>query len=144
LDRSVHGVKGALGDQSPLLRHVSDQESLGLIAMPAIDDRSDIDIDDIAILEDVIARDPMADHIVDACATAFAVAQVPQGRRGMLVGNRVFVDELIDPFGRDARLDEIPKVVHQLGVESAGRTHLLSLNFRELEFSKILKHVRST
>jgi hypothetical protein len=54
------------------------------------------------------------------------------------------MDELIDPFGRDARLDEIPKVVHQLGVESAGRTHLLSLNFRELEFSKILKHVRST
>jgi hypothetical protein len=62
----------------------------------------------------------------------------------MLVGKRVFVDELIDPFGRDARLDEIPKVVHQLGVESAGRTHLLPLNFRELEFSKILKHVRST
>lgn len=140
----MHCIKGALGDRTGFFRNVPDKEGFGLIAVPAVDDRSDIDIDDIAILEGVIAGDPVADHVVDACATAFGVAQISESRRGMFVGDGVFVDKPIDLFGRDIGLDEIADVVHQLGVEPASRAHLLSLNFRELEFSKILKHVRST
>ena len=74
----------------------------------------------------------MADHVIDARATAFGVAQVSERCRGVLVRKRVLVDESIDLARGYASLNLPPDIIHQLGVKATGRAHSLPLRFGEL------------
>ena len=126
-DRSMHGVKCALRDGAGFFGDIADEKSLGLISMPSLDDRRDVDVDDVSIFENIIPWDPMANHIVDARATAFGITQIPKSRRSMLVRKGVLVDEPIDFTGAYAGLDVATDVVHELGVEATCCPHSLAL-----------------
>ena len=65
--------------------HFADQKGLGLVTMPSVYDRCDIDINNIAVLQNIVARDSVADHFVDAGATTFGIAQVAEGCGRVLV-----------------------------------------------------------
>lgn len=111
--------------------------------MPSIDDGGDIDVDDIAFFESVVAGDPVADDFIDAGAAAFGVAKVAFGGGDMAGGDSKVVDEGIDFGGGDTGFDEATHVIHEAGIEFSSRAHRIPLAMTELEFAVVLKHVHS-
>lgn len=109
--------------------------------MPAVHDTGDINIDDIAIPENVVTGDPVADDIVDAGAAAFRVSEVSECGWCVSVLNREIVCESIDLAGRYTGLDESTEVIHQLSVETSGSAHAVALNFGKLQFAQVLQHL---
>src|SRR5437762_5521381 len=63
LERTLHHAAGQV-------RWHADDERLARIAVPAVNDAREIDVDDVALFEDVVARNAVADDIVDARAAA--------------------------------------------------------------------------
>lgn len=74
----------------------------------------------------------MANHVIDARATAFGVAQVSERCRCVLMRKRVLVDESIDLACGYSSLNLPPDMIHQLGIEATGSPHSLPLRFGEL------------
>ena len=101
----MHGVERALADGASFIADLSDEERFRLIAVPAIHNTGDIDIDDIAILENVVAGDPMADDVVDAGADGGGIAVVVEGGRFGAEGEGAVVDGVVEIHGRDTGLD---------------------------------------
>jgi hypothetical protein len=59
------------------LRRLSDKEGFGRIAVVAIQNWGDIDVDDVAFSQDLLgAGNAVADHVVDAGADGFGKAMV--------------------------------------------------------------------
>lgn len=137
----MHGVERALADGASLIADLSDEERFRLIAVPAIHNTSDIDIDDIAILENVVAWDAMADDVVHAGAAAFGVSEVSECGWGVSMLDGVIVREPIDLAGGYAGLDETTEVIHQLTIKTSGGTHAIALNFGKLQFAQVLQHL---
>lgn len=137
----MHGVERALADGASLIEDLSDEERFRLIAVPAIHNTSDIDIDDIAILENVVAWDAMADDVVHAGAAAFGVSEVSECGWGVSMLDGVIVREPIDLAGGYAGLDETTEVIHQLTIKTSGGTHAIALNFGKLQFAQVLQHL---
>lgn len=100
--------------------------------MPAINDRGEIDVDDVSLAQDVVIRDPVANDFVDAGTNRVWVAVVTQTGRRVAVLDRVVVSELVDLSGRDATPDMRSQVVHDFGVESAGSPEGLAVCVRRV------------
>jgi len=137
----MHGVERALADGASFIADLSDEERFRLIAVPAIHNTGDIDIDDIAVLENVVAGDPMADDVVDAGAAAFGVSEVSECGWGVSMLDGVIVRESIDLAGGYTSHDETTEVIHQLGVKASGGTHAIALDFGKLQFAQVLQHL---
>jgi hypothetical protein len=102
-----------------------------LVAVPPFDDGGDIDIDDVAIAEFVLAGDAMADDVIDAGATALGIPLVAECGGAIAVLERPLVSELVDLFGGDAGGDERAEVVQQRGVSSSCGPHQIALGVIE-------------
>src|SRR5262249_43516831 len=48
------------------------------VAVPAVEDEGDVDVDDVALLERLLARNTVADHVIDRGAGGFAIAAIHQ------------------------------------------------------------------
>ena len=73
-----------VGDVDQLARleaDVADQKHAAGVAMPAIDDRRDVDVDDVAVLQLPVLRNAMADDMIDRGAAALGIAAIAEGRR---------------------------------------------------------------
>src|SRR5678815_689091 len=57
-------------EAASLQRHVADQIHATGIAVPAVYDRGDVDVDDVAVLKGTIRRNSMAHDMVDRGAAA--------------------------------------------------------------------------
>ena len=139
-DRSIHGIKCALCHRAGLFGDLTDQERFRLIPMPAIDNTGNVYVDDVPFFERIIPGNTVADHFIDARAATFWKPQIPQGGWGMLVRDRVVMDQTIDFTRGDPGLNKASDVIHELSIELPSQPHSLALDFRELEFSGILEH----
>ncbi len=93
--------------------------------MPPVEDERDVDVDDVAVLERLVAGDAVADHMIDRRAGRLAVAPVHQGRRHRLVVHGVFENHPVDARGRHARPHLAIEHVEAFGGELAGLAHAL-------------------
>src|SRR5437773_8249749 len=125
LERTLHHAAGQV-------RWHADDERLARIAVPAVNDAREIDVDDVALFEDVVARNAMANDIVDArAATRRKCARLPviaKLGRDVAVIARVCFHKLIDLPGCHAGADQASGLVHELGIEAARLAHALALS----------------
>ena len=107
-DAAHHGLVGDLDQPLGAARYVADRVHAAGIAVPAIEDQGDVDIDDVALLERLVARDAVADDVIDRGAGRLAVAAVHQGRRRRAVVQRELEHQPVDLLGRYARAGSRP------------------------------------
>ena len=111
-------------DQLPgLQRNVADQEHPAGIAMPAVENWGNIDIDDVAVLEDLVARDAVAHDMVDRSAATLGVAAVAEGCGDSAGLERHALDDRVDLAGGDAGNDLRHQRVEDFGGEAARAAH---------------------
>ena len=94
-----------IGDVDQLARlhaDVADEVHAAGVAVPAVDDRGHVDIDDVAVLERLVARDAVADDMVDRDAAALGIAAIAERRRHAAGIHRHLVDDVVDLLRRDA------------------------------------------
>ncbi|MNT32463.1 hypothetical protein D3C72_1683460 [compost metagenome] len=94
------------------------------VAVVAVLDDGDVDVQGVAILERLVVRDAVADHVVDRGADRLRVALVVErGRDGLLHVDDVVVADLVQLIGGDARLDMFGNHFQHIGGQFAGDTH---------------------
>ena len=123
--RLERGVDEPLGEHGRL----ADEVHAAGVAVPAVLDDGDVDVDDVAVLEDLArARNAVADHVVDRGAERLRKALVADvGRDRLLHVDDVLVGDAVELLGRDAGLDVLAHELEHLGGEAAGDAHLLDL-----------------
>src|SRR5690606_27576695 len=94
---------------------------------PAVLDHGDVDVDDVAVLEDLGgARDAVADDVVDGDAGGLGVAPVADvGRDRALHVDDVVVADAVQFLGAHPRLHVRGDHFQHLGGQAAGDAHLL-------------------
>src|SRR5262249_28690380 len=126
-DPDVERASRRLGDQPGVGARPADVERGRRVAVEALVDRGHVDVDDVAVLEDLRAGDAVADDLVDARADALREALVVQRRGEAAAADRVVVDDRVDLFRRHARADDLADVKERLGGHFARRAHPLDL-----------------
>src|SRR5574344_2089187 len=102
------------------LAHVSDEEHHRRVAVVAGEDRRDIYVHDVAVLEDCLrVRNAVADDFVDADAGLAGIAVVTEARGDSAVLFRVVADEISDFHGGDSGFAEFAGFVTRLGGEGS-------------------------
>jgi hypothetical protein len=91
--------------------------------VPAVEDNGHVDIDDVAVLERLLARDAVADHVIDRGAGRFAIAAIHQGGRHRLVVHGELEHQAVDVVGRHAGLHLVREHVETFGGQAAGQAH---------------------
>ena len=76
-------------------------------------------------LQRPLARDAVADDMVDRDAAAFGIAAVAEGRRDRAGIERHLVDDVVELLRRDARHDVRHERVEDLGRQASGAAHAL-------------------
>ena len=99
IDASVQGIESCLGDFASHIKQLmslANHERFRLVAMPAVHDGRQVNIDDVTGPEFIASRDSMADNVIDADATAFGIrrmfARIAQTGRRVSVIESVIVD----------------------------------------------------
>ncbi len=124
-DAAPHGFVGGIDQALGHDRRRADVVHAAGITVPAILDHGDIDVDDVAVLEDLgVTGDAVADHVVDRRADRLGEAAVADiGRRRLLHVDDVVVADAVQLFGRHARLDVGSDDVEHLAGQTAGDAH---------------------
>jgi hypothetical protein len=120
-----------------LVGHVHQQPCLGgglarhvhaaRVAVPAIEDDGDVDVDDVALGQQAVAGDAVADHVVDRGAGRLGVAAVAERRGHGAAGQHEVVNELVDLLGGHARLNMRGDHIERLGSQPSGAAHPLEI-----------------
>ncbi len=122
-DAAHHGLIGHLDQPFGFAGNRANGIHPAGIAIPALDDEGHVDVDNVAFLQHPVAGHAVADHVVDRGAGRIAIAAVHQGGGvGAMVKGEV-ADEIVDPRGRHARLDDIGQLVEALGYQRASLAH---------------------
>ncbi len=69
INGQIQTVKGTLRQTNGLFGWLPDQKCFGLIAMPSVDDRSDIDVNNVSVFQRVFTWNSMTNYVVNANAT---------------------------------------------------------------------------
>ena len=126
-------------------RRLADVEHAARVAVEAVLDHGDVDVDDVAVLQLLVARDAVAHDVVHRRAQRRGVGRVSRRRVVERRGDRVLhvdhvvVREVVDVARGRAHLDVRREVVEELGREPSRDPHGRDL-FRRLE---VHRHVRS-
>jgi hypothetical protein len=110
------------------------------IAVPAILDHGDVDVDDVADLELLVARNSVADDVIDRRADRRRIRPMSRRRvverRGhdVLDVDLVVVGDAIEIAGRDTGLDVRREEIEELGRKAARDSHSLDL-FRRFQMN---------
>ena len=128
LDAEPHALEGHLGQALRLDAGLADEEHPAGVAVEAVLDHGDVDVDGVAGLQPAIAGNAVADDMIDGGADRFREAAVVQRRRdrALDVGD-VVVADTVQFVGRDAGLDIISDHVEHVGRQAAGNSHLVLL-----------------
>ena len=81
LEAEHQAFVGDVDQLARLQRHIADEVHAAGVAVPAVDDRGHVDVDDVAVLKRLLARNAVADDVIDRDAAALGVAAVAE-RRG--------------------------------------------------------------
>ena len=119
-DAFFHAELGGIDEFTGDVRDFADAEHSGRVAVVAGEDRRDVDVHDVAILEDgVRVRDAVADNFVDADAGVTRITVVAHASGDALVLASVVTDEFIDFEGGNAGLAHFARTDQRFGGESA-------------------------
>ena len=128
-DAAPHRLEGCLHQALRLDRRRADVEHPARIAVPPVLDHRDVDVDDVARLELLVARDPVADDVVDRRADRRRIRTMARGRvverrrHDVLHVDLMVVRDAVELPGRDARLHVRREIVEQLRREAARHAH---------------------
>src|SRR5690606_11046116 len=78
LDAGRQALIGDLDEALRLDRHLADQIHAARVAVPAVDDAGDVDVDDIALAHRLVVGNPMTHDMVDAGAAAVRETAITQ------------------------------------------------------------------
>ena len=126
LDARPHRLEGEVAEALARDGRLADDEHAGRVAVEAVLDARDVDVDDVAVLELLFTRNAVADHVVDRDAGGGGIRRhafglvAEAGGDALLDVDRVVVGELVEFARGDARLDEGRQVVEKFGGEAAG------------------------
>jgi hypothetical protein len=129
-DAEGEAVAGGLGDLDGVLGRRAHVERCGRVPVEAFEERRDVDVDDVAVLQHLAAGDAVAHDRVDAGADALGKAVVVERRRTRAPTDRVLVDDAVDLLRRHADAELLPDELERLGCHPAGDAHALDLTRR--------------
>src|SRR5262245_47425331 len=95
------------------------------IAMPAVQDERHVDIDDVPILQWLVAGNAMTHDVVERCAGRLPVATVHKGGGERAVIHGILEYESVDLLGRHARANFHRQQVETTSNELTGLAHRL-------------------
>ena len=138
----AHALVAHLGEPAGADGGFPDQEHLARVAVVAVLDDGDVDVDDIPVLQRPVVRYPVADDVIDRGADRFREAAVVQRRRdGLLHPDDVFVADPVQLVAGDAGADVGRDHLEHLGGQAAGDAHLLDLlGGLDMDCSGLLQH----
>src|SRR5450830_41005 len=120
----VHAFLGHLGQALGPDRHSADVEHAAGITVVAVFDDRDVDVQGVAVFQRLVARNPVADHVVDRGADRLGEALVVQrGRDSLLHVDYIVVADAVQCFGGDAGLDVFGNHFQHVGRQFAGNAH---------------------
>jgi hypothetical protein len=93
------------------------------VAVPAIEDHGDVDIEDVALHQPPVARDTVTDDMVDRGADRFREAAVVERRRDRIVIDDEPVAQPVEVAGGDPGTDMRSDEVERLGGENSRPPH---------------------
>jgi hypothetical protein len=103
--------------------------------MPAVEQWSDVDVDDVAVLQLLVAGNSVADHVVDRNAARMGVAAVAEGGRHGAPVERHLPHHVVEFAGGHARLHQRRKCIEDLGGKAACLAHALEA-FRPVQLDR--------
>ena len=113
-------------DQLPgAKRDVADQIHPAGIAVPTVEDRGDVDVDDVPVLQDLVARNAVANDVVDRGAATLGVSAITESCRHSTRVERHPLDDRVNLSGCDAGNHLRHQRVEYFGGEAAGAAHAL-------------------
>ena len=122
-DAAHHRFIGHLDQPLGLARDCAERIHPAGIAIPALDDEGDVDIDDVALFQHPVAGHAVAHHVIDRGAGRIAVAAVHQRGGIGAAAEGEFAHEIVDPRGQHPRLDDIGQFIEAGGGQRAGLAH---------------------
>ena len=126
-DAAHHRVIGDVDQSLGLQLHVADEIHAAGVAVPAVDDHGDVDIDDVAVAQRLVVRNAVADDVVDRGAERVAIAAIAEAGRNAAMRGGVVEGQLVEIFGGDAGLHLGNEQVEHLGGQPAGAAHALEV-----------------
>jgi hypothetical protein len=111
--------------------------------VPAVLDHGDVDVDDVAVLQDLgLARDAVADHVVDRGAHGLREAAIADvGRDRALHVHDVVVADAVEFLGGHARFHVGRDDLQHLGGQAACDAHFLEIGGGlEIDHAWIIAH----
>ncbi len=126
-DGQLEALARHLGHLAGLFADVADEEGRRRVAVEALEDGGDVDVDDVAVLEHLFTGDAVTHDLVDRGADALRKAVVVQRRRPGTAAHRVFVDELVDVLGGDAGADHVAHAKQRVSGHLRGDTQRVHL-----------------
>ena len=119
-DAFFHAELGGIDEFAGNVRNFAYAEHGGGIAVVAGEDCRDVDVHDVAILEDgVRVRDAVADNFVETDASVARITVVAHAGGDAFVLASVVADEFVDFEGGDAGLAHFARTDQRFGGESA-------------------------
>ena len=91
--------------------------------MPTIENKCHIDIDDVAVLQRLVAGDTVADHVIERGTRRFLVAAVHQGGRQRAMIHGKVENQIVDFFRGHARTHVLGQHVQAACYQLAGLAH---------------------
>ena len=137
-DAEPHALVGDLAQAPRLDRRLADVEHAAGVAVEAVLDDGDVDVDDVAGLQSLVARHAVAHDVVDRGADRLGIGRiagrrvVERGRHRALHVDHVVMAQRVQLVGGDAGLDVRRDEVEHLAGEAASHAHLFDF-FRRLD-----------
>ena len=132
LDAQAQALLGDLDELFHVGLGSADEEGLGGVAEPAVDDGADVDVDDVALLQlQRFGGDAVAHDLVHRGADAARVPVVVEGPVGVAPLRRPGDGDVVEFLGADPWLHEGADMVKHLGRDAAGATHAIELGRRQ-------------
>ena len=126
-DAAHHGFIGDVDQPLGLQLDVAHRIHAAGVAMPAVQDHGDVDIDDVAVAQRLVVRDAVADDMIDRGAERVAIAAIAQAGGNAAMGDDVVIGQLVERGGGDARLHLRHQQVQHFGGQPAGPAHALEI-----------------
>ncbi len=122
-DSPHHAVVGDLDQPLRFERYVADIIHPAGVTVPAVHDSRHVHVDDIAVIQDLVIRDTVADHMVHRSADGFGEAAIAERGRGGTGADDPLVAVAVDLIGGDSGDDDVRQFVENLGGKSSGFMH---------------------
>src|SRR5699024_3874578 len=106
-----------------LLADVPCQERRVGVTVDAVDERRDVDVDDVPVTDHRGVGDTVADHLVERDTARLGERLVPQGRRVRPVVAQELVYDPVDLVGRHAGRDRLAGEHESVRGEPGGHAH---------------------